>query len=116
MLTTARLFHARSAAGRAMPPKRPRRPPDLLGGALLMRQWGRIGTEGRRRLDPYPDVGAALNALAAIEREEDGTWNADDQAPQSPSDGGLADQGYGTSICLRHLWCIGALVHIHSPI
>jgi predicted DNA-binding WGR domain protein len=34
--------------------------PDLLGGALLMRQWGRIGTEGRRRLDPYPDVGAAL--------------------------------------------------------
>jgi predicted DNA-binding WGR domain protein len=42
--------------------------PDLLGGALLMRQWGRIGTEGRRRLDPYPDVGAALNALAAIER------------------------------------------------
>jgi predicted DNA-binding WGR domain protein len=42
--------------------------PDLLGGALLMRQWGRIGTEGRRRLDPYPDVGAALNALAAIKR------------------------------------------------
>ena len=42
--------------------------PDLLGGALLMPQWGRIGTEGRRRLDPYPDVGAALNALAAIER------------------------------------------------
>ncbi len=34
--------------------------PDLLGGALLMRQWGRIGIEGRRRLDPYPDVGGAL--------------------------------------------------------
>ena len=42
--------------------------PDLLGGALLMRQWGRIGTEGRRRLDPYPDTGAALNALAALVR------------------------------------------------
>ena len=42
--------------------------PDLLGGALLMRQWGRIGTEGRRRLDPYPDTGAALNALAALAR------------------------------------------------
>jgi predicted DNA-binding WGR domain protein len=42
--------------------------PDLLGGVVLMRQWGRIGTEGRRRLDPYPDEGAALNALAAIAR------------------------------------------------
>jgi predicted DNA-binding WGR domain protein len=42
--------------------------PDLLGGALLVRQWGRIGTEGRRRLDPYPDAGAALNALVTIER------------------------------------------------
>ena len=30
------------------------------------RQWGRLGTEGRRRLDPHPDPGAALNALARI--------------------------------------------------
>jgi predicted DNA-binding WGR domain protein len=29
--------------------------PDLFGRALLVRQWGRIGTEGRRRLDPHPD-------------------------------------------------------------
>jgi predicted DNA-binding WGR domain protein len=36
--------------------------PDLLGGALLMRQWGRIGTEDRRRFVPYLDTGAALNA------------------------------------------------------
>jgi len=42
--------------------------PDLFGRALLMRQWGRIGTEGRRRLDPHPDTGSALNALAAIAR------------------------------------------------
>ncbi len=42
--------------------------PDLFGRALLMRQWGRIGTEGRRRMDPHPDPGAALNALAAIVR------------------------------------------------
>ncbi len=42
--------------------------PDLFGRALLMRQWGRIGTEGRRRLDPYPDAGAATNALAALVR------------------------------------------------
>jgi predicted DNA-binding WGR domain protein len=40
--------------------------PDLFGQALLMRQWGRIGTEGRRRLDPHPDAGAALNALARL--------------------------------------------------
>jgi predicted DNA-binding WGR domain protein len=40
--------------------------PDLFGRALLMRQWGRIGTEGRRRLDAYPDPGAAGNALAQL--------------------------------------------------
>ena len=41
---------------------------DLFGRVLLMRQWDRIGTEGRRRLDPYPDPGAALNALATLTR------------------------------------------------
>ena len=40
--------------------------PDLFGRALLVRQWGRIGTEGHRRLDPHPDQGAAINALARI--------------------------------------------------
>ncbi len=40
--------------------------PDLFGRALLVRQWGRIGTEGRRRLDPHPDPGAAINALADV--------------------------------------------------
>jgi predicted DNA-binding WGR domain protein len=42
--------------------------PDLFGRALLVRHWGRIGTEGHRRLDPYPDPGAALNALAQLLR------------------------------------------------
>lgn len=42
--------------------------PDLFGRALLMRQWGRIGTEGRRRLDAHPDPGAAVNALGRIAR------------------------------------------------
>ena len=42
--------------------------PDLFGRALLVRQWGRIGTEGRRRLDPHPDPGAAIKALADILR------------------------------------------------
>jgi predicted DNA-binding WGR domain protein len=40
--------------------------PDLFGHALLVRQWGRIGTEGRRRLEPHPDPGAAINALARL--------------------------------------------------
>jgi predicted DNA-binding WGR domain protein len=40
--------------------------PDLFGRALLVRQWGRIGTEGHRRLDPHPDPGSAINALADI--------------------------------------------------
>ncbi len=40
--------------------------PDLFGRALLLRHWGRIGTAGRRRLDPHPDPGAAINALARL--------------------------------------------------
>jgi predicted DNA-binding WGR domain protein len=40
--------------------------PDLFGRALLARQWGRIGTQGRARLDPHPDAGAAINALARL--------------------------------------------------
>lgn len=42
--------------------------PDLFGRALLVRQWGRIGTEGCRRLEPHPDPGAACNALAQMLR------------------------------------------------
>ncbi len=38
--------------------------PDLFGRALLSHHWGRIGTEGRRRLDPHPDPKAAIIALA----------------------------------------------------
>jgi predicted DNA-binding WGR domain protein len=40
--------------------------PDLFGRALLVRHWGRIGTEGRRPLDSYRDPGAAINALASL--------------------------------------------------
>jgi len=32
--------------------------PDLFGRALLARHWGRLGTQGRIRLDPHPDPGA----------------------------------------------------------
>ena len=44
--------------------------PDLFGRALLARQWGRIGTDARLRLDPYPDPGAAINALARLARSK----------------------------------------------
>lgn len=40
--------------------------PDLFGGALLLRHWGRIGTAGRQRFDMHSDAGAAVNALAGI--------------------------------------------------
>ena len=42
--------------------------PDLFGRALLARHWGRLGTQGRIRLDPHPDPGAAINALAQLAR------------------------------------------------
>ena len=51
-------------AGRNLEPASP----DLFGRALLVRPWGRIGTEGHCRLDPHPDPGAAVNALADILR------------------------------------------------
>ena len=41
---------------------------DLFGRTLLVRHWGRIGTEGHCRLDPYLDPGVALNALATLLR------------------------------------------------
>jgi predicted DNA-binding WGR domain protein len=44
--------------------------PDLFGRALLLRQWGRIGTQGRHRLDPHPDSGATINSLAALARQK----------------------------------------------
>ena len=44
--------------------------PDLFGRALLMRHWGRIGVQGRMRLDPHPDPGAAVNALARLVRSK----------------------------------------------
>jgi predicted DNA-binding WGR domain protein len=42
--------------------------PDLFGRVLLVRQWGRLGTPGYRRLDPHPDPGAAINAIARLLR------------------------------------------------
>jgi predicted DNA-binding WGR domain protein len=40
--------------------------PDLFGGALLLRHWGRLGTAGRWRLDAYPDEAAAAAGLVRL--------------------------------------------------
>ena len=45
--------------------------PDLFGGVSLVREWGRIGSPGRMRLDPYErleDAMAALERLARAKR------------------------------------------------
>lgn len=40
--------------------------PTLFGDAALVREWGRIGTPGRRRLDLYPSVANAHDALRRL--------------------------------------------------
>ena len=37
--------------------------PTLFGDTAVVREWGRIGSLGRRRLDLYPDTAAAAEAL-----------------------------------------------------
>ena len=40
--------------------------PDLFGGILLMREWGRIGAGGRVRFDYFDDQASALVELERI--------------------------------------------------
>ena len=37
--------------------------PTLFGDMALVREWGRIGSQGRRRLDLHPSVSSAAEAL-----------------------------------------------------
>ena len=39
--------------------------PTLFGDTALVREWGRLGCRGRRRLDLHSDTGAAAEALEA---------------------------------------------------
>ena len=39
--------------------------PTLFGDTALVREWGRIGTSGRRRFDLHADHSAAAEALDA---------------------------------------------------
>lgn len=39
---------------------------DLFGGALLIREWGRVGSCGQLRIDHHSDEGRAVDALAHL--------------------------------------------------
>lgn len=42
--------------------------PDLFGGVSLLREWGRIGTQGRHRIELFEDAGGAADAMSALYR------------------------------------------------
>lgn len=42
--------------------------PDLFGGVSLLREWGRIGTQGRHRIELFEDAGCATDAMIALYR------------------------------------------------
>jgi len=44
--------------------------PDLFGGVSLLREWGRIGTQGRHRIDLFKDAGQAADAMVALYRKK----------------------------------------------
>lgn len=43
---------------------------DLFGGATLVREWGRIGSSGQVRFEPYLDEGQAVTALSQITKKK----------------------------------------------
>ncbi|MEA1052393.1 WGR domain-containing protein [Lamprobacter modestohalophilus] len=44
--------------------------PPLFGGCDLVREWGRIGSPGRVRRDPFDTEDDAIEALRSIERNK----------------------------------------------
>ena len=40
--------------------------PDLFGGVSLLREWGRIGTQGRHRIELFADAGSAADAMVTL--------------------------------------------------
>lgn len=42
--------------------------PDLFGGVSLLREWGRIGTQGRHRIELFEDASSAADAMTALYR------------------------------------------------
>lgn len=44
--------------------------PDLFGGVSVVREWGRLGTRGQWKTDPYPSPDQAAQALARLHRQK----------------------------------------------
>ncbi|MEM1396280.1 MAG: WGR domain-containing protein [Pseudomonadota bacterium] len=44
--------------------------PDLFGGVSLLREWGRIGGQGRHRIELFSDAGQAADAMLAVYRSK----------------------------------------------
>lgn len=44
--------------------------PDLFGGVSLLREWGRIGTQGRHRIELFADAGSAADAMLSVYRSK----------------------------------------------
>lgn len=44
--------------------------PNLFGEWFLLREWGRMGSPGRVRMDWHADEGAAVNALTNLARQK----------------------------------------------
>lgn len=40
--------------------------PDLFGGVSLLREWGRIGTQGQHKIELFTDSGRATDAMLAV--------------------------------------------------
>ncbi|MBK1621538.1 hypothetical protein CKO42_24625 [Lamprobacter modestohalophilus] len=45
--------------------------PTLFGGCDLIREWGRIGSPGTLRRDPFDTEEEAIEALRSIEKKKD---------------------------------------------
>jgi len=43
---------------------------DLFGAASLIREWGRLGARGQRRIEPHVDEGEAVSALLKLARSK----------------------------------------------
>ena len=55
--------------------------PDLLGGWTLVREWGRVGSPGRVRVDAFATEDAAVAELERLARRKRGRGYADSPAP-----------------------------------
>jgi predicted DNA-binding WGR domain protein len=54
--------------------------PDLFGGVLLVKEWGRIGTQGRTVAERYDDEAIAAAALRRqADRKRRGGYGTQDQ-------------------------------------